>query len=148
MPEEYWWIWMILAAVLLVGEIFTAGFFLLCFGIGAAVTGLFAKLGFGIVGQLIIFIVISLVLFMVSRKAANRFSKEQPPGIGADRFTGQKCVVLEEIDNAKNTGRVRLGREEWRAESEKGDTIPTGTEVLVASVEGTHLIVNKIEKGE
>ena len=30
MELNFWWIWMIMAAVFIVGEIFTAGFFLLC----------------------------------------------------------------------------------------------------------------------
>ena len=36
------WFWVILAAVLVVGEIFTAGFFLLPFGVGAMVAALVA----------------------------------------------------------------------------------------------------------
>ncbi len=54
--------------------------------------------------QLIVFIALSLVLFLVSRRFADRVTKAQPPGIGADRFTGQRCVVIIEIDNAKNDG--------------------------------------------
>ena len=50
MELNYWWIWMILAALFVVGEIFTAGFFLLWFGIGAAVSGVIALLGLGITG--------------------------------------------------------------------------------------------------
>ncbi len=34
-----WWVWMVLAAVFLIAEIFTAGFFLLWFSIGSAVAG-------------------------------------------------------------------------------------------------------------
>ncbi|NIO27850.1 MAG: NfeD family protein [Candidatus Latescibacteria bacterium] len=148
MPAEYWWIWMIFAGLLIVGEIFTFGFFLLPFGIGAIVTGLVALAGFGEIAQWVAFIVVSTVLFAVSRLFADRFSKEQPPGIGADRFTGQRCIVLEEINNAQGTGRIRLGQEEWRADSASGDIIPPGTTVLVTGVNGTHLLVNRVEEGE
>ena len=45
MEFEIWWIWMAIAALFIVGEIFTQGFFLLWFGIGAAVAGFLAILG-------------------------------------------------------------------------------------------------------
>jgi membrane protein implicated in regulation of membrane protease activity len=146
--ENYWWVWMIIAAVFIVGEIFTAGFFLLPFGIGAAITGLVALLGGGTVWQLAVFVVSSLILFLVSRRFAERVSKEQPPGIGADRFIGQECVVLDEIDNLKDSGRVRMGKEEWRARSDDGDGIKKDTHVTVVRLSGTHLVVKPIEEGE
>ena len=135
MPIKIWYIWMIIAALFVVGEIFTAGFFLLWFGIGAA--------GW----QLGAFVLISGVLFVVSRKFAEKFTKTQPPGIGADRVIGKEGMVLEEIDNAKNTGRVRLKKEEWRADSDTGEVIPVGNQVEVIRMDGTRLVV-KIKKGE
>ena len=46
MELKIWWIWFGLAVIFIIGEIFTAGFFILWFGIGAAVAGLLAILGF------------------------------------------------------------------------------------------------------
>jgi membrane protein implicated in regulation of membrane protease activity len=143
-----WWIWMILAAVLIIAEILTAGFFLLWFGIGAAVAGAAALLGLSAPWQWGIFIIVSGGLFTVSRKFAERITSKQPPGIGADRFLGKKGVVLEEIDNLKNTGRVRIEKEEWRADSEKGEVVPVGEKVEVTSLVGTHLIVKPLKEGE
>ena len=146
MVIKIWWIWMIIAAIFVVGEIFTAGFFLLWFGVGAAVAGVLAILGLSFGWQLAAFAVVSLVLFASSRRFAERFSKKQPPGIGADRFIGKQGVVLEDIDNVKNVGRVRLDKEEWRADSETGEAIPAGTQVEVVRLDGTHLVVKTIEK--
>jgi membrane protein implicated in regulation of membrane protease activity len=145
MSANIGWIWIVLAALFFVGEIFSAAFFLLWFGVGAAIAGVLALLGVGFGLQLIVFIVVSFALFAVSRRFAERFTKKQPAGIGADRFTGQPCVVLEEIDNSKNAGRVRLDREEWRAESESGEVLAPGTRVVVARPSGTHLVVRKSE---
>ena len=83
---EVWWIWAACAALFIIGEIFTAGFFLLWFGIGAAVAGLFAFLGFSAGWQWGIFVSISGVLFAISRKFAECVSGKQTAGIGADRF--------------------------------------------------------------
>ena len=147
MPIKIWYIWMIIAALFVVGEIFTAGFFLLWFGIGAAVAGLLALLGLGFGWQMGAFVLVSGILFVVSRRFAEKFTKKQPPGIGADRVIGKAGMALEEIDNAKNTGRVRLKKEEWRADSETGEAIPVGSQVEVVRLEGTHLVV-KIKKEE
>ena len=148
MPEEMWWIWMIIAAIFVIGELFHMGFFLLWFGIGAAVAGILALLGLGAVWQWGSFIVLSMILFAVTRRFAERFTKKQPPGIGADRFIHQKGVVIEEIDNMKNTGRVRIGKDEWRADSDTGEVIPLGRMVEVIRVEGTHIVVNILKEGE
>jgi membrane protein implicated in regulation of membrane protease activity len=148
MQIEIWWIWMIIAALFIVGEIFTQGFFILWFGVGAAAAGVLALLGLGIGWQLAAFVVISGVLFIVSRRFAERFSKKQPPGIGADRFIGLEGIVLEEIDNAKNSGRVRVQKDEWRADSETGEIIPVGKRVKVTRMDGTHLVVTVIREEE
>lgn len=98
--------------------------------------------------QLTAFIIVSLALFAVSRRFADRFTKAQPPGIGADRFVGRKAIVIEVIDNDKNTGRVRLDKEEWRADSEAEDIIPEGSAVEVTRLVGTHVVGKVVQKGE
>ena len=143
-----WLIWMAIAAAFIIGEIFTLGFFLLWFGIGAAVAGVLAIFGLGGSWQWGAFAVVSGVLFVLSRRFAERFSKKQPPGIGADRFVDKKGVVLEEIDNIKNTGRIRMGKEEWRAESDTGEVIPAGKMVKATRLVGTHVVVKALKEGE
>ena len=143
-----WLIWMAVAAVFIIGEIFTLGFFLLWFGIGAAVAGILAIFGLGGSWQWGAFAVVSGVLFVLSRRFAERFSKKQPPGIGADRFVDKKGVVLEEVDNIKNSGRIRMGKEEWRAESDTGEVILVGKMVEVTRLVGTHVVVKTLKEGE
>lgn len=146
MAVKLWWIWMILAAIFVVGEIFTAGFFLLWFGIAAAIAGILALLGLNAGWQWGAFFVVSAVLYLASRPFADKLTKKQPPGIGADRFIGKKGLVLEDVDNAKNTGRVRLDKEEWRADSETDEVIPEGSRVKVTRLDGTHLVVKILKE--
>jgi membrane protein implicated in regulation of membrane protease activity len=147
MTKIIWIIWFVFAAIFIVGEILTAGFFLLWFGIGAAVAGIFAILGFNAGWQWGAFIVVSGILFAISRRFSEKFTKKQPPGIGADRFIGDVGVVLEEIDNIKNTGRVRIEKEEWRADSDSGEIIKEGEKIKVVRMDGTHVVVKIIEEG-
>lgn len=146
MDIKIWWIWMAIAAFFVIAEIFTMGFFLLWFGVGALVAGILAILGLGMGWQLAAFVVVSFVLFAISRSFAEKLTKKQPPGVGADRFIHKKGVVIEKIDNIRNIGRVRIGKDEWRADSETDEVIPVGKTVEVTRVEGTHLVVKIIKE--
>jgi len=143
---EVWLIWAVLAAAFLVGEIFTAGFFLLWFGVGAAAAAVLARLGLGASYQWGSFALISGALVVLSRKFAQKVTKEPPEGVGADRVIGKVGVVLERIDPTTDSGRVRVEKEEWRAESQGGRTIEEGERVEVVGVSGTHLIVKRKEE--
>ncbi len=148
MTFEIWWVWMALAAIFLIGEIFTAGFFLIFLSVGAAAAGILALLDVSRVGQFIVFIVVSGILFVFGRRFADRVTEKQPPGIGADRFVDQEGIVLETIDNSNNTGSVRIGQDEWRAISETGELLQEGTHIKVTQIDGTRAMVKMIEKEE
>jgi membrane protein implicated in regulation of membrane protease activity len=61
---------------------------------------------------------------------------------GANRWVGRLAVVLEEIPSgAHATGRVRVERDEWRAETDAGIPIQAGEQVEVLAVRGTRLVV-------
>jgi len=139
-------VWFIFAAIFIVGEIFTAGFFLACFGIGAIIAGVLAMIGLNSVWQWAAFIVVSGILFAASRRFAEKFTKKQPPGIGADRFIGKEGIVLEDIDNAENTGSVRIDKEIWRADSESGKIIKKGKRIVVVRLDGTHVVAKPKEE--
>lgn len=148
MHIEMWWIWIAMAAILLIAEIFTAGFFLIWFSIGAAGAGILAMLGVGTTAQLIVFILLSGILFVFGRRFAERVTAKQPPGIGADRFIGQNGYVIEEIDNIAGKGRVKAGPDEWRAMSENGEKIGVNTIIEIIKVDGTKAIVKSVKKEE
>ncbi len=147
MEVELWWVWVAVGVIFIVGEIFTAGFFLLWFGVGALAAALCSFLKLNIIIQSAVFVGVSGILLAASRRFADRFTRKQPPGVGADRFIGQKGIVLEDIDNARNTGRVRVDEDEWRADSATDTVIPEGKTIEVVKVAGTHLVVKEIKEG-
>jgi membrane protein implicated in regulation of membrane protease activity len=138
--DNLWWAWMMAAAVFFIAEILTVGFFLLWFGIGAALAGLLALLGVPFAWQLVAFIVVSITLFVLTRRVVDALTqKSAPPGIGADRYVGSRGVVFETIDPIRGTGRVRIGTEEWLATTDTNNVIPIDTIVTIVRVDGTRV---------
>lgn len=134
------WIWAALAIIFFIAEVFTLGFFLVCFGIGAVAAALLALLGFDVIWQLVIFIAVSLVALAFLRPLAKRAGDHVANPGGIDRVIGKQAVVLEEINPHTATGRVRIEREEWRADT-YGAAIPKGALVVVMEVTGTRVMV-------
>jgi membrane protein implicated in regulation of membrane protease activity len=65
-----------------------------------------------------------------------------------DALVGMKGRVIEAINLEKNTGRVFVSGDDWRAESENGEVIQKDEQIEVKQVNSTILIVKQIEKGE
>ncbi len=135
------WFWVILSAFLIVGEIFTAGFFILPFGIGAAVAAVVAFMGANLVWQWSVFLVVSVGLLLPLKRFADSVTPESGVGVAADRVIGKVGLVLEEVQPHGVTGRVRIGSEEWRAASDSEETIPEGASVEIQRIDGTHVVV-------
>ena len=149
MDAEAWrWVWLVFAVGGIVGEIATAGtFFLLPFGIGAAAACVLAFLSLALGLQWLAFVLVSLGVFLATRPLARRLDRaEIPRGVGAGRLIGQQAFVLADVDHDR--GLVRIGGEEWRAQSRDGVRVPAGAKVLVVEVIGTRVVVLPLELPE
>lgn len=139
----FWWIWIVVGLGLIMGEFFTPDFYLSCVGVGAIVAGIVGVLGENlIIWQVVVFAVVSVALLPFANKLAKWVKQRTPGGVGSERYIGQVGVVTEEINNLKNTGRVRLEGDDWRAEAAEENAIINPEEkVRVESVRGTKLVV-------
>ncbi|CAN5866536.1 hypothetical protein BH23ACT5_BH23ACT5_04800 [soil metagenome] len=145
--QEIWrWLWTGMAVVMGIGEIFTAGFFLLPFAIGAAAAAILAWAGVSVLAQWLVFFGVSIVALAYLRRYIDRQDDDTPPRVGANRWVGATGIVLEEIDPDSGTGMVRVDNEEWRAASEHRVGIPPGARIVVRSVQGARLVVVAIEE--
>ena len=138
-PAWMWWV--LLAAACVVIEIFTVGFFILWFGVGAAAAAVVAWMGLSGTWQGVVFVVVSGACVALSRPFAKRILKEEGIKVGPDRLLEKEGIVLEIIDQGAGSGKVTVEHEEWRAISESGEVIEAGAKIKVLGVEGTHLIV-------
>lgn len=140
--DEFWmWGWIALAIIFMIAELFTSGFFLFCFGVGAGVAAFSAYLGLDPFLQIFVFILASGIAVLLTRPVARRLTEHTPNFVAGDRVLNRPGVVLTEINPALGSGMVRVDAEEWRAISEDGSVIPKGAIVRVLRIDGTRLVV-------
>lgn len=136
--------WLALLAVLLVIEAVTAGLTTIWFAGGALIASVAAYFEMGMMVQVILFLVVSLVLLIFTRPVAVRYLNRDVEKTNVNSLPGQKAAVLEEIDNLRGSGRVTVNGMEWmaRAQDEK-QKISEGAIVVIQEVQGVKLIVKK-----
>ncbi|MFQ5522698.1 MAG: NfeD family protein [Acidimicrobiia bacterium] len=145
--NEVWrWLWTILAIVMAIGEIFTAGFFLLPFAIGAAAAAILAWLNVVVLAQWLVFFGVSIVSLAYLRRFIGRQDEEAQPAVGANRWIGSEGLVLQDIDPHTGAGMVKVLNEEWRATALQ--PIPANTRIVVTAVEGARLLVEPVEDAQ
>ncbi len=142
---ELWrWIWIGAAIVLGIGEMLTAGLFMLPFAIGAIAAGVLALFDVAVWVQVTVFLVTSIAALFGLRKFAYRDSEPQH-AVGAKRYVDAHATVTEPVDRVAGTGRVRMETEMWRATTDLDETIEPGAEVRVIDVRGARLVVERVE---
>ena len=133
--------WLAVFVLLIVIELATMGLTTIWFA-GGAVAGFIASmLGANVVIQAVVFFVVSIVLLIFTRPFAVRYINSNKTKTNIDGLIGQEALVLEEINNIRETGCARLEGKEWTARSVDDTVIPADTVVIVERIEGVKLIV-------
>jgi len=150
MSEWFWVLWCILGAILIIAEIFTTGFVLLWFGIGALLAALASFIGIdSLVIQFLIFAGVSIALTAASRTIfINYFSREKTDqGLrsGVDALPGKVGTVVSSSKGAMNEGAVKVFGSTWTAYPAPGEQpLEAGERVCVESVEGASIYVRRV----
>jgi len=137
-----WHWWMYAAIALFILELFTPGFILACLGIGSITASLLAYVGFGIDAQLIGFAASTLLsLFLIRPMLYKKGGVKDKIKTNTDALINRDAKVSEEINPDKNTGRVSIDGDIWRAKSSSGELIEQNKQVIVISIESTIVTV-------
>jgi len=146
-----WIAWVVLGLVLIVAEVFTPGFVLLWFGIGALAAAFASILGVdSLAVQFLIFSVVSIGLTAASRTIfVNYFSREKTGDslrTGADALPGKIGTVVSSSRGALNEGAVKVFGSTWTAYPAEGEEpLEAGERVCVERMEGASLYVRRVE---
>lgn len=153
MDNLAWILWTVLGVVLIIAEIFTSGFVLLWFGIGALAAAFAGLLGLDSLPlQFLIFIFVSVALTAASRTIfVNYFSREKTGEdlkSGVDALPGKIGTVVSSSKGALNEGAVKVFGSTWTAYPAVGEEpLEAGERVEVERVQGASIYVRRIGQG-
>ncbi len=149
--EQYAWVlWVILGVSLIVAEIFTLGFVLLWFGIGALLAAFLGFLDFGVGVQFLAFAITSVVLTILSRQIINNNffnGGEKSIKTGIDALPGQIGTVTGGSKGSLNASEVKVYGSIWTAFPEIGeDPFIEGEKVEVVEIKGSSIYVKRVRE--
>ncbi|WP_307032616.1 NfeD family protein [Streptomyces canus] len=139
---DAWVWWLIGAAGLGIPLVVTAMPEFGMLAVGAVAAAIMAGLGFGMVVQVLAFVVVSVALIAVVRPVAARHRAQRPQlATGIEALKGKQAVVLERVDGTGG-GRIKLAGEVWSARALDTDhAYEVGQEVDVVDIEGATAII-------
>lgn len=139
-------IWFIVAAIMFVGEMICPIFFMFWFAIGAIGALVVSFITANITVQVIVFVVISCVLLLFMKPLTNKLKTKTKDELNTNSVIGKHAVVVEEINDLKGTGKVKINGEVWKALSDDETAIIlTDSQVTVERIDGVKLIVRACE---
>ena len=140
----WFWVWLVAAALLFVGEMLTTSFFLLPFGLGALIAMIAQIFGAELWLQWVFFVAVSVLGLIFLRPLFKRLtSSAEKVAAGVDRLIGMTGTIIE--GNAPSgENRARIAREVWNVATETGEHLAVDTKVKVLRVDGVHLIVEAL----
>jgi len=150
MSDWLWILWAVLGGILIVAEIFTTGFVLLWFGVGALAAAFAGFIGISsLVVQFLIFTFVSIGLTAASRTIfINYFSREKTGESlrsGVDALPGKIGTVVSSSKGALQEGAVKVYGSTWTAYPAAGEPpLEAGERVCVDSVEGASIYVRRV----
>ena len=149
MQNLLWILWAVLGLALIIAEIFTPGFVLLWFGVGALAAALAAIVGLGLPVQFLVFCVVSVGLTLASRTIFSKyFVRGEDEGgslkSGVDALPGKVGTVVTSSAGALKEGAVKVFGSTWTAYPAEGEgPLEAGDRVVVESVRGASIYVRR-----
>lgn len=142
-----WYIWLILAGILLVIEAITVGFLIFWLSIGslfAMITSFFTD---NLFIQTAVFVVSSTILIFATKPFVKKFTQTKNPiKTNVYSIIGKTGIVTQEINSIQATGQIKVNGELWSAIGENNSSvIPKDSEVKILEVKGVKTIVTPIK---
>ena len=148
MDQISWILWLVLAVGLIIAEIFTLGFVLFWFGIGALAAAVVGFLGLGFGWQFAAFAVVSIALTAMSRTIFARYLPHDDGNAmksGIDSLPGKIGTVSTASKGSLNEGAVKVFGSTWTAFPHEGEAgLVEGEKVEVVEVRGSSIYVRRV----
>ncbi len=136
--------WIAVALIFAIGEVVTLGLVAGFIALGAVGAAVAAFVGLNIVGQAIVFGVVSLLGLVAVRRPLLFYleSRHAPETLsGAAGMVGQVAMVVDTIGGPDQRGHVRIQGEDWPALTLDGKPVQSGVPVRVVDIRRATLMV-------
>jgi len=140
--DSTWIIWLAFLVGFLVLEGVTQQLFSIWFAAGALAAIIASLFDVDVWVQIVIFVVVTGISLAATRPVVRRMKSKKVEPTNADRCVGRAAVVLEEIDNVKGTGLIKVAGQTWSARSADEAVIPAGQSVQTVSIQGAKMFVS------
>lgn len=140
-----WQFWLIVAGLFFVGEIFTLGFLIFWFGIGALFAMIVSFFTTNIIIQTTVFLITSTIFILATKPLVKKFVDVKKTNTNVFSIIGKKALVIKDIDPIHSSGQIKLNGEVWSAETENNEIIKEGSEVEVLKITGVKAIVKLVD---
>lgn len=138
----YVWIGVIVAAIVL--EMLTDQIIAIWFMPSAIICAILDLCGVPLPWQLLVFLLLSVAGIVLSRTVLKKHFNFTKTATNVEAVVGEKCVVIERIDNYAGRGQAKVRGQIWSARSvDDEETFEEGEILRVVAVEGVKLICKK-----
>ena len=142
---EAWHILITIGIIAFIIEIFTAGFISGSIGIGFLFAAIGNYFGLETKWQILIFAFGVALTYFLIRPVIIKFGyRNQNLKTNQDALIEKKGIITQEINPNKNTGRVTIDGDDWKATTKNNDIIVIGTTVKVVAIDSIILIVEPL----
>ena len=136
-------VWAAVLVAAVIAELATLQLVSIWFAAGALGAFIAAACGFSTAAQAVVFAAVSVLLLCLTRPLLRKLRVSNVLPTNAEAEVGRLAVVTEDIDNAADTGRVRIGGVNWKARADGEERISKGTSVRVMGIDGTTAFVTR-----
>ena len=143
-----WQMWLIASGIFFIVEIFTVGFLIFWFGIGALLAMIVSFFTSNVIIQTSIFIISSTILIFATKPLVKKLTKKDSVPTNVYSIVGKKAIVIEDIDWASGKGQVKTEGEVWSAKTSEKINIPKGTEVEIEHIDGVKVFVKPLNNSD
>lgn len=143
---EAWHIWVIVALVFVIVEIFTSGFAVICISFGCIFGAIVSAFDMGLQWQLLAFAAGTILSFFTIRPVVQKFlyRKSREVKTNVDALIGRRAIVSERIGGELHPGRVKVDGDDWKAISINNEVIEEGEAVEITSINSIIVTVKKL----
>ena len=136
-------IWLVLMVVFVIMEAATVQLLCVWFAAGSMAALLVSLLGAAPWLQILVFFVVSIVLFASLWPVAKKKFNPKRVATNTDALVGKLCLVTEDIKPLEG-GRVKVGDVTWSALCET--PVSAGSRVKILKVQGAKVVVEAVKK--